>query len=100
MGLDPGSASADTTGLEGIAQMAKPIFDTSHQIRCVQRWQAGERAAADELLRTIGDRLEKLTRKMLRTFPNIRAWAETADVFQEASCLALRRQIGDDLPLA
>jgi len=50
--------------------------------RCVERWQAGDRAAVDELLRALGTRLEYLARKMLRGFPNVREWAETADVLQ------------------
>ncbi len=50
--------------------------------QCVQRWQAGDRAGADDLLRAVGSRLEFLARKMLRTFPNVRGWADTADVLQ------------------
>jgi len=57
-------------------------FDTVQLQRWVERWQMGERSAADELLRTVGNRLEYLTRQMLRGFPNVRSWAETGDVVQ------------------
>ncbi len=52
--------------------------------RWVERWQMGERSAIDELLCTVGNRLEYLTRRMLRDFPNVRCWAETGDVFQSS----------------
>jgi RNA polymerase sigma-70 factor (ECF subfamily) len=57
-------------------------MDTLQMHRCVERWQAGDRAAADELLRALGTRLEYLARKMLQGFPNVRGWAETMDVLQ------------------
>jgi DNA-directed RNA polymerase specialized sigma24 family protein len=34
----------------------------------LQRMQAGDRMAAEELLRAVGDRLERLARRMLRDF--------------------------------
>jgi RNA polymerase sigma factor (sigma-70 family) len=49
---------------------------------CVERWQAGDRTAADELVQMVAARLELLTRKMLRGFPRVRDWAETVDVLQ------------------
>jgi RNA polymerase sigma-70 factor (ECF subfamily) len=55
--------------------------------RCVERWRDGDRAAADDLLRALGSRLEHLARKMLRDFPSVRLWAETGDVLQ---CAVLR----------
>jgi RNA polymerase sigma-70 factor (ECF subfamily) len=57
-------------------------MDTLQMQRCVERWQAGDRAAADELVRALGTRLEYLARKMLQGFPNVRGWAETMDVLQ------------------
>jgi RNA polymerase sigma-70 factor (ECF subfamily) len=62
--------------------MSDAPLDTLRMRRCIQRWQVGDPAAADELLRGIGRRLEHLTRKVLRTFPAVRGWAETADVLQ------------------
>jgi RNA polymerase sigma-70 factor (ECF subfamily) len=48
----------------------------------VERWQNGDRAAADELLRIAGARLEQLGRRMLRGFPHVRSQVETGDVLQ------------------
>jgi RNA polymerase sigma-70 factor (ECF subfamily) len=62
--------------------MSDTPLDTLQLHHCVARWQAGDPAAADDLLRAIGRRLEHLTRKMLRGFPNVRGWAETPDVLQ------------------
>jgi RNA polymerase sigma factor (sigma-70 family) len=62
--------------------MADGTVDTLQLHGFVERWQAGDRAAADELLRGLGSRLHHLTRQMLRHFPNVRCWAETADVCQ------------------
>lgn len=62
--------------------MADSSLDTLQLQRYVARWQAGDRAAADELLQVVGGRLERLARRMLRGFPNVQCWAETADVLQ------------------
>ena len=56
----------------------------------LDRWQAGDRAAADELLHVAGARLEKLARRMCRSFPNVREWAETSDVLQNSLIRLLR----------
>lgn len=50
----------------------------------VDRLRAGDRPAGDELLRSVGLRLELLARRMLRGFPNVRAGADTDDVVQGA----------------
>ena len=52
----------------------------------VQRMQAGEREAQDELIRGIGARMELLCRKMLNRFDRLRPLHETGDVMQNA-CL-------------
>jgi RNA polymerase sigma factor (sigma-70 family) len=62
--------------------MSDAPLDTVRMQRCVQRWQAGDPDAADDLLRIVGQRLEHITRKMLRGYPAVRGWVETADVFQ------------------
>jgi RNA polymerase sigma factor (sigma-70 family) len=62
--------------------MSDASLDTLRLQRCVERWQAGDRDAGDELLRAAGARLERLARLMLRDFPNVREWAETLDVLQ------------------
>ncbi|MCS6865480.1 MAG: sigma-70 family RNA polymerase sigma factor [Gemmataceae bacterium] len=64
--------------------MTDPPLDNSCLIRYIQRWQAGDRTAADELLRATGQRLEKLARRMYRTFPNIHNEADSGDVFQNS----------------
>jgi RNA polymerase sigma-70 factor (ECF subfamily) len=64
--------------------MSENTWHTVQMHHCVERWRAGERAAADELLRALGTRLEQLARKMLRGFPAVRHWAETGDVLQGA----------------
>lgn len=51
---------------------------------CFRRMHAGDAVAEDELMRAAGDRLERLARRMLRDFPNVRRCADTGDVFQEA----------------
>jgi RNA polymerase sigma-70 factor (ECF subfamily) len=62
--------------------MSDNPLDTARMHHCVERWQAGDPAAADDLLRAIGKRLEHMARKMLRGFPAIQSWAETPDVLQ------------------
>jgi RNA polymerase sigma-70 factor (ECF subfamily) len=69
---------------------------TRSSLRTVQihdwfrRMHAGDAAAAEELLRAAGARLERLARRMLRTYPNVRRHADTGDVFQEAVVRLLR----------
>lgn len=57
---------------------------------CLERWQAGDREAANELLKIAGKRLEKLARRMCRSFPNVRDWTETGDVLQNSLIRLLR----------
>jgi hypothetical protein len=56
----------------------------------LDRVQAGDLAARDELLRGVGNRLERLARKMLRRFPGVRRWVQTDDVLQSAVLRLLR----------
>jgi RNA polymerase sigma-70 factor (ECF subfamily) len=72
-------------------------MDTLRMHHCVERWRSGDRAGADELLRALGTRLEGLARKMLRSFPNVRSWAETADVLQR-SVLSLLNTLQKQCP--
>jgi RNA polymerase sigma factor (sigma-70 family) len=65
-----------------VSTMPDPQLDTVHLHRCVERWQVGDRAAADELVQVVTARLEHLTRKMLRGFPRVHDWTETVDVLQ------------------
>jgi RNA polymerase sigma-70 factor (ECF subfamily) len=48
----------------------------------LDRLRAGDPAARNALILHSQDRLKRLTRKMLRSFPGVRQWEETSDVFQ------------------
>jgi RNA polymerase sigma-70 factor (ECF subfamily) len=69
---------------------SEPSFDTVLLHDCVDRMRAGDRAAADRLLRGVGGRFERLAHQMLRGFPNVRRWADTGDVLQSALVRLLR----------
>ena len=63
----------------------------------VDRLQAGDEAARKELLNCACDRMLRLTRKMLRSFPRVKRWEQTDDVLQNAS-LRLYRTLGQVRP--
>ena len=63
----------------------------------VERMRSGDETARDELLRCSSERLERLTRKMLRDYPVVRRWEQTDDVLQNA-LLRLCRALGDVKP--
>jgi RNA polymerase sigma factor (sigma-70 family) len=50
----------------------------------LDRLNAGDQRALDELLRSVSQRLEALARRMLRRFPRLRRWEQTDDVLQGA----------------
>jgi RNA polymerase sigma-70 factor (ECF subfamily) len=56
----------------------------------VDRYRAGDRNAADELLISASTRLENLARRMLGTLPALRGEVETGDVLQAALLQLLR----------
>lgn len=62
----------------------EPAADAQHLSGLVVRLRAGDDAAREELIRASLDRLDRLARKMLRRFPRVRRWEETADVLQLA----------------
>src|SRR5438270_5092413 len=70
--------------------MPEPAFNSINLQDFIRRWQAGDRAAADDLLRATGTRLEKLARRMTRSFPNVRGQADTGDVLQNSLIRLLR----------
>jgi RNA polymerase sigma factor (sigma-70 family) len=72
------------------AAVADLPFDTVQLRAWLERLQAGDGAARDELLRAAGARLERLARSMLRRFPNVRPVQDTLDVLQGASLRLLR----------
>jgi RNA polymerase sigma factor (sigma-70 family) len=61
---------------------ASQSFDTQRLHHCVQQWQGGNAEAADALVRAIGERLERISRSMLRRYPAVRACADTVDLLQ------------------
>jgi RNA polymerase sigma-70 factor (ECF subfamily) len=63
---------------------------TSQLLSLLDRMRAGALGADDELFRHMGGRLERLARKMLRGFPAVRRWEQTADVLQQASLRLLQ----------
>jgi RNA polymerase sigma-70 factor (ECF subfamily) len=64
--------------------MTNPELDTLWLHDRVGRVRVGDRDAADELIRAVSLRLERLARRMLRDFPAVRASADTGDVLQGA----------------
>jgi RNA polymerase sigma-70 factor (ECF subfamily) len=70
--------------------MANQAVNTAQLNVWVDRLRAGDRAAADELPRTVCGRLERLARKMLQRFPDVRRWAETGDLLQNSLVRLLR----------
>ena len=70
------------------------MSDSSLSTHRLQRWldriQAGDPSASDDLLRNVGDRLKRLARKMLRRFPGVQRWADADDVLQNATLRLLR----------
>jgi RNA polymerase sigma-70 factor (ECF subfamily) len=59
--------------------------------------QTGDLQARDELISRACDRLQRLTRKMLRDFPRLRRWEESADILQNAT-LRLCRSLKEEAP--
>jgi RNA polymerase sigma-70 factor (ECF subfamily) len=70
--------------------MSDPQLDTVNLHRLIERMREGDNLAADDLLRAAGNRLELLARRMLRSFPNVKVWADTGDVLQNALLRLLR----------
>jgi RNA polymerase sigma factor (sigma-70 family) len=68
---------------------------TSHLGPLLARLRQNDRAAADELIRRAGVRLEAMARRQLQNYPAVRAREQTDDVVQEAaaSLLAALRQV-------
>lgn len=50
----------------------------------LNRLNAGDDSAREDLLNCVTERLRRLARKMLRGFPKVRRWEETDDVFVNA----------------
>jgi RNA polymerase sigma factor (sigma-70 family) len=63
----------------------------------LDRLQAGDESAREELLRSACHRLERLTRKMLSNWQRVHRWEETGDVVQNA-LVRLYRSLYDTRP--
>src|SRR5580692_10001775 len=70
--------------------MDSPSIRTMQLHRWLERIRPGDLSARDELLRNFCGRLEALARKMLRRFPQVKRWAQTDDVLQNALLRLLR----------
>jgi RNA polymerase sigma factor (sigma-70 family) len=77
--------------------MVEATWHTAQLEGCLARFRCGDPAARDELLRQVYDRLQRLTRKMLRNFPGVKRWTETDDVLQNV-LLRLVRALQDVQP--
>jgi len=64
--------------------MDSETFATLAMQQLVDRIQAGDAAAQDEICRRVGERLERLASKMLKSYPGVKRWEQTDDVLQNA----------------
>src|SRR5215204_538820 len=58
--------------------------NSSPLLAYISRVRAGDPDALNALIRFASERLETLTRRMLRDYPRVRRWAQTDDVLQNA----------------
>jgi RNA polymerase sigma-70 factor (ECF subfamily) len=70
--------------------MPDPTFNTIILQQCLDRIRAGEPDGANDLIRAVQNRLEKLSARMIRTFPNVRSVADIDDVLQNSLIRLLR----------
>jgi RNA polymerase sigma-70 factor (ECF subfamily) len=70
--------------------MAEGSVHTQRLHGWIDGLRAGDRQAVNDLLRAVGGRLERLARRMLKGFPNVKRWADADDVLQGASLRLLR----------
>lgn len=59
----------------------------------IERLRFGDASAREEMLHHACERLRRLTRKMFHSYPSLRRWEETDDVYQNAM-LRLHRALG------
>jgi RNA polymerase sigma factor (sigma-70 family) len=70
--------------------MADPSPQTVQLLGWLERLRAGDSTVADDLLRHVSGRLQRLTRQMLKGHPAVRRWVQTDDVLQGALLRLLR----------
>jgi len=77
------------------------MSEASQQTLLLEGWiarlKAGDESARGELINCAYERLVRLTRKMLRSYPRIHRWEETSDVMQNAS-MRLYRSLAEVHP--
>jgi RNA polymerase sigma-70 factor (ECF subfamily) len=76
--------------LDQVGGMVDSAAKTTVLVQLVERMQAGDRAARDELIRAFQGRLEHLAGKMLRKHPSVGRWVEVGDVLQGSLMRLLR----------
>jgi RNA polymerase sigma factor (sigma-70 family) len=64
--------------------------ETSHLRDCLDRLRQGDQAATGPLIEAVCERLRSLAHVMLRDYPRVKRWEETADVVQNALIRLLR----------
>lgn len=81
--------------------MSDSCFNTVQLQNWFERMRQGDQGARDELIRAACERLERLTRKMRRSFPNVPGrLADSDDVFMGAICRLIRSLENLDPPPA
>ena len=70
--------------------MSTNSFHTVQMHNLLERLKAGDRTAQNELVKKVSVRLERLARRMIKSFPAVARWAETEDVLQNALLRLLR----------
>ena len=70
---------------------------TTHLQSLIDRLKAGDHKAKDKLVDCANDRLRRLTRKMLKSYPGVARWEHPDDVFQNAA-IRLCRALDDTVP--
>jgi RNA polymerase sigma factor (sigma-70 family) len=73
------------------------LSDTEQLATLIRRLQRGDEAARGLLFEAAEDRLRRLTRKMLKSFPAVHRWEQTDDVSQNA-CLRLHKALTQLVP--
>ncbi len=64
--------------------MSESSLQTGTLLGLLDGLQAGDSRAQDELVRRTGQRLERLAHNMIRDYPAVQRWEQTADVLQNA----------------
>lgn len=77
--------------------MSESEGNTSQLQSLLDRASSGDDSAYGDLISRAADRLLRLTRKMLRSYPHLRRWEQTDDVFQRAA-MRLYRSLGEVQP--